>query len=397
MNARSITGRPLHVLIAGGGVAGLEALLALKRLAEERVSIELLAAEPQFWYRPLSVAEPFGLGNVHGLDLSDIADECGALFTLGQLDSVDPENHVARSSAGAELDYDVLLIAVGARPVESIPGAFTFRGPADSEAFGSLLSELAQNEARRVVFTLPGAVGWPLPLYELALQTATRLPEVEVVVVTHEEAPLQIFGPAASSAIAKLLADRRIRVRTSSYPVAFENRLLVLTPDWELEADHVVALPRLEGPGIAGIPGDSQGFIVTDGSGRVTGIEDVFAAGDATAFPVKQGGLATQQADAAAEAIACLAGADVAAEPFRPVLRGLILTGGAPLYARAELNRAGFVSSVDTDSLWWPPGKIVGRYLAPFLAERSGAILHPPERFEGISVDADLSSLGAAK
>ncbi len=397
MNARSTTGRPLHVLIAGGGVAGLEALLALKRHAEERVSIELLAAEPQFWYRPLAVAEPFGLGDVHGLDLSDIADDCGALLTLGRLDSVDPERHLARSSAGMELDYDVLLIAVGARPVESIPGAFTFRGPADSEAFGSLLGELAESEARRVVFALPGAVSWPLPLYELALQTATRLPNLEVVVVTHEEAPLQIFGPVASSAIAKLLAERRIRVRTSSYPVAFENGSLVLTPDWELEADHVVALPRLEGPAIEGIPSDSQGFIVTDGSGRVAGLEDVFAAGDATAFPVKQGGLATQQADAAAEAIACLAGADVAAEPFRPVLRGLILTGGTPLYARAELSRPGVPASVETDALWWPPAKIVGRYLAPFLAERSGAILDLPGRFQGISVDADLSSLVTAK
>jgi sulfide:quinone oxidoreductase len=375
MNARSTTGRPLNVLIAGGGVAGLEALLALKRHAQERVSIEMLAAEPQFWYRPLAVAEPFGVGDIHGLDLSDIADECGALFTLGRLDSVDPESHVALSSTGTELDYDVLLIAVGARPVESVPGAFTFRGPADSEAFRSLLCELAENDTKRVVFALPGAVSWPLPLYELALQTATRLPNLEVVVVTHEEAPLELFGQAARSAIAELLADRRIRVRTSSYPVAFENRSLVLTPGWELEADHVVALPRLEGPGIPGIPGDSQGFIATDGSGRVTGIEDVFAAGDATAFPVKQGGLAAQQADAAAEAIACLAGADVTAEPFRPVLRGLILTGGTPLYARAELSRAGLPASVATDALWWPPGKIVGRYLASFLAERSGAIL----------------------
>ncbi len=126
-------------------------------------------------------------------------------------------------------------------------------------------------------------------------------------------------------------------------------------------------------------------------------VEDVFAAGDTTAFPVKQGGLAAQQADAAAEAIAVLAGADIAAEPFRPVLRGLILTGGAPLYARAELSRAGDPASVTTDALWWPPGKIVGRFLGPFLAERSGAILGPPTRFEGISVDADLSSLAAAK
>ena len=112
---------------------------------------------------------------------------------------------------------------------------------------------------------------------------------------------------------------------------------------------------------------------------------------------MKQGGLAAQQADAAAEEIACLAGADVAAEPFQPVLRGLILTGGTPLYARAELSRAGLPASVATDALWWPPAKIVGRYLAPFLAERSGAILDPPSQFESISVEADLSSLAAAK
>jgi sulfide:quinone oxidoreductase len=400
MNQRSATDRPLKVLIAGGGVAGLEALLALRRHAEERVSIELLAAEPQFWYRPLAVAEPFGLGNLHGLDLSSIADECGALFTLGRLASVDTERSTAQTSAG-ELDYDALLIAVGARPVASMPGAFTFRGPADTDAFASLLRELGEGTRRRVVFALPGGVGWPLPLYELALQTASWLgrlgTSVEVVVVTHEEAPLELFGPAASTAMAALLAERRIVLRTSSYAVAFEAGSLELKPYGELQADRVVALPRLQAPSIPGIPGDAQGFIPTNASGEVVGVDRVFAAGDVTTFPVKQGGIAAQQADAAAEAIAVLAGAEIAPEPFRPVLRGLILTGGAPLFARAELGRAGDQSLVVADALWWPPGKIVGRYLAPFLAERSGAILEPPARFEGVSVDADLSSLASAK
>jgi len=390
-----MTGRPLHVLIAGGGVAGLEALLALKRLAQERVSIELLAAEPQFWYRPLAVAEPFGLGDVHGLDLSDIAEECGALFTLGRLDGIESERHIARSSGGGtELEYDALLIAVGARPVASVPGAFTFRGPADTEAFGALLDDLAESNASRVIFALPGGVSWPLPLYELALQTASRLPSIEVVLVSHEESPLQLFGPAATSAMASLLAERRIRLRTSSYAVAFEDGLLKLAPDWELEADRVVALPRLEGPRIAGIPSDAEGFIATDGLGRVAGIEDVFAAGDATTFPVKQGGLAAQQADAAAEEIAALAGADVEPEPFRPILRGLILTGGVPLFARSELTRPGDPAPVATDALWWPPGKIVGRYLGPFLAERSGMIL-TPATLESVSVETDLTSVSS--
>ena len=69
------------------------------------------------------------------------------------------------------------------------------------------------------------------------------------------------------------------------------------------------------------------------------GADAVLAAGDATTFPIKQGGLATQQADAAAATIAHALGATVEPTPFAPVLRGLLLTGGAPLYLRAELDR----------------------------------------------------------
>jgi sulfide:quinone oxidoreductase len=108
---------------------------------------------------------------------------------------------------------------------------------------------------------------------------------------------------------------------------------------------------------------------------------DVFAAGDATTFPLKQGGLATQQADAAAETIAAELGVAVEPTPFRPVLRGLLLTGGAPLYLRSALSAGGDpeersarrirrkpASEVSQRALWWPPSKIAGRYLAPLLA-----------------------------
>src|SRR6185295_2868510 len=99
--------------------------------------------------------------------------------------------------------------------------------------------------------------------------------------------------------------------------------------------------------------------------------DGVLAAGDATTFPVKQGGLATQQADAAAATIAHELGALVEPRPFVPVLRGLLLTGGAPLYLRAELDATGvpraagtrtrrLAGEVSSRALWWPPGKIAG-------------------------------------
>jgi sulfide:quinone oxidoreductase len=385
-----VSRKPLRVTIAGGGVAALEALLALRRLAEKRVSIELLSAESEFWYRPLAVAEPFGLGELHGLDLGTVADECGATLTLGSLSSVDADAHVVRTSVGGELEYDALLLAVGAHPVAAVPGAFNFRGPADTDAFRTLLWGMTSGE--RIAFVVPGGVAWPLPLYELALQTALKRRDVSISLLTHEQEPLDIFGPQAAGAVAQLLAERAVELLTGVYPVEVKEGMLVLAPNGRVEADRVVALPRLEGPAIGGVPVDSQGFIPTDPSGRVRGLADVFAAGDATAFPIKQGGLAAQQADAAAEEIAALAGVELDPHPFRPVLRGLILTGDAPVYARADLTGTGDPFLCGSDALWWPGGKIVGRHLAPFLAERSGLILGEAP-YESVAFEADLSSL----
>ena len=102
-------------------------------------------------------------------------------------------------------------------------------------------------------------------------------------------------------------------------------------------------------------------------------MRDVFAAGDATAFPIKQGGLAAQQADAVAEAIAASAGAGVHPQPFRPVLRGLLTAGGAARYMRARIaTGTGDDCAVSERPLWWPPNRLCGRYLAPYLSSRGG-------------------------
>jgi sulfide:quinone oxidoreductase len=338
--------RRFRVVIAGGGVAALEAALALRRLAEERVSVELVAPEPRFWYRPLAVVEPFGRGSLHGLDLAKLADECGALFVVDELAAVEVDAHVARAASGAAFDYDALLVATGARPVAAVPGAATFRGPADVEAYSGVLAELRAGSLRRIVFVVPDGATWPLPLYELALQTASAVPDAELTLVTPETDPLDVFGSAASTALAELLEQRGIALLTRT---SYE--------EGAVPTDAVIALPRLVPTPIDGLPHDADGFVPTDPHGRVRGADDVFAAGDVVAFPVKQGGIAAQQADAAAETIAAAAGAPIEPEPFRPVLRGLLVSGDEPIL--------------------WPPGKIVGRYLAPFLAERAETILSP--------------------
>jgi sulfide:quinone oxidoreductase len=381
----------LNVVIVGGGVAALETLLALRALAGHRVDITMISPAREFVYRPVTVAEAFEVGEARTYDLMEIlADQGGGNFVHDMLASVDPSARVAITTSGQRVSFDALVVATGAVPRPALTGALTFQGRDDVAGLRAVLHDLVEGRARSVAFALPSERTWPLPLYELALMCAGYLQEhgagnVKVTVVTPEEEPLELFGPAAAEAMRPLLAGRGVLIRTSSRPSLVRGRVMVLAGGAEVHADRVVALPQLEGPRLSGLPHDEHGFIPVDTFGRVSGVEHVYAAGDVTSFPLKQGGLAAQQADAVATQIARQAGALSVPKPFKPVLRGLLLTGGAPLYLRAEPGRLPRESTVAIEAhrvrgirrdasaaggqaLWWPPAKIAGRYLAPYLA-----------------------------
>ncbi|HXV96400.1 MAG TPA: FAD-dependent oxidoreductase [Gaiellaceae bacterium] len=387
----------VNVLVVGGGVAGLEAALALRALGAGRVGVEILAPELHFYYRPLAVSEPFGGEPVRRWELADLARSAGADFTPGELAGLDAEEHTAHLRHGPPIAYDAVVLACGARPETAVPGALTFRGPADVDALRGLVDGVERAEHRRLVFVVPTGIVWPLPLYELALQTAAeferRSVAAEIALVTSEPAPLALFGAHASEAVAAALAGRGIKVRASTYAESAGADGLAVRGG-TLPADAVVALPRLSAPEIEGVPRDRTGFVPTDPHGRVPGVHDVYAAGDLTAFPIKQGGLAAQQADAVAETIAAAAGAPVEPRPFRPVLRALLLTGAAPTFLRVELGGGhGETSEASEEALWWPPGKIVGRYLAPFLAELGVLAAEPGEAEEAERIEIETASV----
>jgi sulfide:quinone oxidoreductase len=383
--------QPTRVVIAGGGVAAVEAVLALHSLAGRAVEITLVSPTREFLYRPVTVAEPFDRGQARSFSLVEVvANNGGGRIIWDTLARVEPEERIAVTGGGERVAFDALVIACGALAREPLRGALTFRGRDDVSALRELLAELDSGSARSVAFALPSERMWPLPLYELALLTAGHVREhgrraKRLALVTPEDTPLELFGPEAERAIGPLLEARGIELRCSSLPAVVEPRALVLAGGAKVYVDRVVTLPTLEGPRIAGLPHDADGFIPVDLSGRVVGLSDVYAAGDVTSFPLKQGGLTAQQADAVAERIAADAGAAVEPRPFVPVLRGLMLTGGAPLYMRCEPQRLASTTSVAIDrrpgraasrwasaaagqALWWPPAKIAGRYLGPYLA-----------------------------
>ena len=378
-----------HVVIAGGGVAGLEALLALQALAGDRVDLTLVSQHDSFIDRPMTVAEPFGFGSAARHSLPELVAEHGADFVRDTVVAVHPAEHRVSRANGPDLSFDVLILAVGARLSVPFADAIAFGLGGSAQAIGEMLERLRSGEARSATFVAPSTTGWLLPLYELALMTARDLARngvkgVELRVLSPEERPLALLGDQGSESAARLLAAAGIEFTGSS---------LTRQPP---PADHTVTLPLLRGPELAGVPTTGpDDYIPVDGHGRVRGLADVYAAGDAVDFPVKQGGLAAQQADAVAEHIAARYGASVDPAPFRPVLRGMLFTGAEPLYMRSDVPGADPHVPRAWYPLWWPPTKIAGRYLAPYLFQRGvqEGFGRPPMGFVDVDIPLTASTL----
>lgn len=376
-----------RVVIAGGGIAGLEAALALHDLAPDLATVELVAPDPDFTYKPMTVEEPFSLVPAQRLELEPALRELGMGFVQAALTAVDPDEHLVDLSDGKRLPFDLLIVAVGGRARPAYLNVETFWAGRSDLPIDELLDRAAAHPSRTLAFIVPPGCTWPLPLYELALMSRRRaegqgLYGFRIQIVTPERSPLIVFGTVPSQAVATLLQARGVNVLTDSYAVQEDDGQMRLTPgDGVLEAAAIVALPVIEGPRVPGLPADEHGFIPIDEHARVPGVDGVYAAGDGTTFPIKQGGLATQQADAAAEQIASQLGAAVEPGGFRPVLRGQLLTGDESLNLRQEISGGQGEGAASLDYLWWPPHKVSGRYLAAWLAHTTPRQdLEPPYR-----------------
>jgi sulfide:quinone oxidoreductase len=392
---------PPHVLIAGGGVAALETLIALRDLAGERVAVTLLAPETHFTYRPMAVAQPFSLGHARTYGLAGIAEEFGAALVQDSVAEVRADEKRVRCGGGRDVAYDHLVVAVGAKATQSFPHAITFGDDPAEERLHGMLADLEQGYLQRVAFVVPAEATWTLPLYELAVMTARQawsmgMDRVRFTLVTPEDRPLAMFGAPASEAVGELLHEHAIEFVGSSYPSVGRGYVIADPSGRRIDADRIVALPALVGRALEGVPADGSGFIPVDTHGRVVGLSGVYAAGDGTNFPIKQGGLATQQADAVAEAIAAEAGAPVEPEPFRPVLRGLLLTGGDDRFLRNAVAGGGGEGEVATHTLWWPPTKIAGRYISGYLFGRDEAQSIEAARTGHLEVEVPLDADAAA-
>jgi len=365
--------RPLQVVVAGGGIAAAELVLALADMAGDRVRLTVVNPSDKLIMRPFRSGEAFSVHARTEYPLDELVAGAGGTLVQASLSAVDGGVGKVRLDNGESLEYDRLVLAIGSRLDNPFEQALTFRGQRGGNVFGGLLSDLEQGYTRSVAFVVPPGTTWPLPLYELALMTAREARamgvEPELSLLTTEMRPLEVFGPTGSGAVADLLAEAGINVVTDTEVSEPEPGVFVTAGGRELDVQRVVTIPVMAGYSVPGVPADPHGFVPVDDEMRVRGLANAYAAGDGSTVAVKQGGVACQQADAIAERIAADAGAAVQPQPVSLVLRGRLMTGNTVRYMSDRDQDGG---EPEEPVLFAAHRKVDGRYLSPWIAQADG-------------------------
>lgn len=370
-------GRAVHVIVAGGGVAGLETCLALGALAGDRVHVTLLSPERYLVHRPAAERDPLAIRGMERVPVVRLAQAARADLRHDRVVGVDPAARTVRTSRGDELAYDALVLAIGA-VARAVPAGAQPFDAAHSAGCRVVLRRLLAGDLSSLAFVEPPAPASALDLYDLALEAAVAVRregvESALTLVTAEPGPLALLGRQASGMLAATLGGHGVRVVDSAYVRSIEPGHIEVAPHLRrIAADRVIAAPRLAGPGVAGLACDADGFLHIDTLGRVPGAPAVFAAGACTSFPVKHPSLAAQQAAAVATAIAADAGAPIEPVPFEPVLRAM-LPSRLRWYVEAPLTGGrGDATRVSALALWSPHLRFDARFLGPHLERHARA------------------------
>jgi sulfide:quinone oxidoreductase len=357
MTSQAGSGTPLRVVVAGGGLTAMELLPALRALAAGRVAVTVLAPDP-------------------GDGLVALARQLGAQVVPDALAWVDPVNEIVHTEAADAVPYDALVVAVGARTVVHAAHAITVDAGVTDGVLDDLLRDVADGRARSAAFVVPERAAWAPALYDLVLDAAVGAREsgvnLRLSVVTAENAPLAGLGPVAAEAVRDRLDAAGVAVVARAHAlVPGPGQVVVPALRLTLEVDRVYALPELLGPALRGLPGGAHGFLPVDAYGRLRGVRDIYAAGDATDHPVKSGDVAARQADTVARTIAARAGADVVPIPFRdPVSRAPVPT------RRGRLARIGS-ADVRVSAGRRSPAGVSTEYLTAFLRGRDRGDARP--------------------
>lgn len=310
-----------RVVVVGGGFGGLESAFYLKMRLGDRARMTLVSDEDQFLFKPNTIYIPFGLDpETLKIPLAQPAARKGIEFVRARATEVDPTAKKV-TAGGQTFPYDYLVLATGAgmRPDE-IPGlrehAQTVWTIEDMlklrAALGALLEDAKAGRRREVLFLVPPNNKCSGPLYEMVFMLDTWLKRngargsVGITWSTFEAGYIQAFGPKLNEMVTGEFEKRGVAGRKEHVAESVAEGEVTYKNGQRLPYDLLISFPPyVASTPFASIPSDDRGFVRTvQASRQAVDHPDIYVAGDASDFPVKQAFLAFLQADAAAEHLA---------------------------------------------------------------------------------------------
>lgn len=350
---------PLHVVVLGAGFAGLETLFQLRHRLGRRVRLTLVTDDARFLFRPNTIYVPFGLEPAAlEVALEEPLARRDVALVQGRARAFDPVTRVVELAGGARVNYDVLVLATGARAAAGeVPGleehAVSLWTPGGMRALGDRLDR-AERRARsglptRMLFALPAGNQCPGPLFELVQMADVHLRRrgardaVELTWASPGEHLLPGFGPRLHERAARDLRRRGIATHRGAALARVEPGVAVFATGLRLDFDEVVTFPAaVAAVAWEGVARDARGFIRCEAaSRRAVGLADVYAPGDAGDFPLKQAFLALLQAGAVAEDIAARVEGRAPEAGFDPVALCVLEALDTATFAQVPLRVVG--------------------------------------------------------
>ncbi len=307
--------RPVRIVIAGGGFAGVTVAHELRRAARRgEIEVALISRENAFVFYPLMPEVISGALRVETILTSIRHVAPHARLYAGELTSIDLERRVVTIRHGLyqhrqeslELSYDHLVLALGGVPATfGIPGlddyAFDVQRLANAFALRNHLIDLleqadieADPEEQRRLLTVVVIGGGPTgvevaaeirSLFTHALRYYQNIrPGTErVVLVEALSRVLPSFPETAAARAVQELQRRGIEVLLGRKVVRVEPAAVTLEDGTVLESRTIVSAIGVEPNPIVrsfNLPLDERGRIVVDAYLRVQGMPNVWALGD---------------------------------------------------------------------------------------------------------------------
>ncbi|NPB06865.1 MAG: FAD-dependent oxidoreductase [Aquificae bacterium] len=311
------------VLVIGGGVAGTEAVITLRKYG---FTVELLSDRPYFYAYPAAIWVPTGEVKPEAvkLGLEDFCKRWGASFRQGKLERIEEDKAVLDDGTALSFDYAVLALGQGKLPVKGLEHTLSPCGtPEEIERIKDELDELIKKGTGRIAF---GFAGNPKdksamrggPLFELLFNVDDLLrrrglrERFELFFFSPSPSPGERLGKKAVELLQKTFKKLGIKSKTGVKIKEFTPEGVVFEDGETVKTDLTLFIPGGKGLPVlerSGLPLNEAGFVKIDDRCRVEGSGTLYAVGDCAAvegppWVAKQGHLSESMARIAARDLA---------------------------------------------------------------------------------------------